>query len=138
MQDIAGAAALAWKSGELTSVMESLQRPGGSAAFGDPAYWRCMRAEVAEPLASAPEAADGEAEELAVAAVEGLATRHCAHVGCTTVAGASEAGMPRGSRCGNCSSVRYCGKACQKADWKAHKAACRVLTMRQAGASGAH
>jgi hypothetical protein len=28
--------------------------------------------------------------------------------------------------CGACLNMRYCGKACQTADWKAHKAACKA------------
>ena len=30
--------------------------------------------------------------------------------------------------------MRYCGAACHKADWKAHKAVCRELQRRGAGA----
>ncbi len=29
--------------------------------------------------------------------------------------------------CSTCRSVRYCGRACQKADWPAHKATCKRL-----------
>jgi hypothetical protein len=29
------------------------------------------------------------------------------------------------SRCGACKKVAYCGAACQKAHWKAHKALCK-------------
>jgi hypothetical protein len=29
--------------------------------------------------------------------------------------------------CSGCCAVRYCSPACQKADWKAHRAACRAL-----------
>jgi hypothetical protein len=28
--------------------------------------------------------------------------------------------------CGACLKMRYCGKACQTADWKTHKAACKA------------
>ena len=63
---------------------------------------------------------------------EALATRPCAHVCCARIVGASEADAPRGKRCGGCRLVRYCGAACQKADWPAHKAACRELQARQA------
>eukprot|EP00961_Rhodomonas_salina_P289727 3914677-Rhodomonas_salina.1 len=31
------------------------------------------------------------------------------------------------SFCSGCRSVAYCSKECQKADWKAHKAACRQI-----------
>jgi len=29
-------------------------------------------------------------------------------------------------RCSRCRAVSYCGKGCQKADWKVHKPACRA------------
>ena len=32
------------------------------------------------------------------------------------------------SKCSRCWSVAYCGAACQKAHWKAHKAACRAAS----------
>ena len=53
-----------------------------------------------------------------------------------SIAGASEAAEPRGKLCSGCRAVRYCGPACQKADWPAHKAACRELVRRKAGAEG--
>ena len=138
MRDILGGAARAWESEELKSVFKSLQGPDGAGLLGDPANWQRMRVEVAEPLASGLEAADGDAEAVALAAAEALATRACAYVGCTTVAGATEAGMPRGSRCGNCSVMRYCCKACQKADWRVHKAVCGELAKRAPRGAGAN
>jgi hypothetical protein len=40
--------------------------------------------------------------------------------------GARAAGVERYSQCGGCHLVAYCGKACQKEDWKKrHKAECR-------------
>jgi hypothetical protein len=35
-------------------------------------------------------------------------------------------GKPGKSLCGACGTVRYCSKACQKAGWPAHKAACKL------------
>ena len=74
--------------------------------------------------------------QLAVDVAEALGTRPCAHVCCTTIAGAREADAPRGKLCSGCRVVRYCGPACQKADWPAHKAACRELQRRKAGVEG--
>ena len=110
----------------------------GPAGAGSAAYWRRLRAEVTEPLAAALDAkaaASSDPAQLAVDVAEALATRTCAHVGCTTVVGASEAAAPRGKRCSGCRLVRYCGAACQTADWPAHKAACRELRQRSAGGS---
>ena len=53
--------------------------------------------------------------------------RACSHPNCTTIVGCSEASALGGKRCAGCRLVRYCGRACQVADWKAHKAACREL-----------
>lgn len=78
---------------------------------------------------------DASQSELAVGAALALATRACAHVGCTSLAGACEAASPRGRRCGGCEVVRYCCKACQIADWPAHKAACRELQRAAAATS---
>jgi len=30
-------------------------------------------------------------------------------------------------RCGACKRIKYCSKACQKADWKKHKNICKML-----------
>ena len=32
-----------------------------------------------------------------------------------------------GSTCGGCKSVAYCGPACQRADWAAHRPACKAI-----------
>ena len=37
--------------------------------------------------------------------------------------------MHRLKLCGACKSVRYCGKECQTAHWKDHKAECRVASI---------
>ena len=72
--------------------------------------------------------------QLAVDVAEALATRPCAHPACTTADGPSEASMRRGRQCSGCRLARYCGAACQKADWRAHKAACRELARRRQAA----
>ena len=99
-----------------------------------PAYWERVRVEVTEPLAAdlAAEAAAIEgaaAMELRaeVEVAEALALRACAYLGCTKIVGPGGREVPRGKRCSSCRTVRYCGAACQKADWRGHKAACREL-----------
>ena len=108
----------------------------GQAHMGTKKYWQRMQAEVAAPLADALAAEggdDAEALQVQVDVAQALTTRPCAHPGCCTVVGPSEAAAPRGKRCSNCPRlVRYCGAACQKADWKAHKAACAELQRRRA------
>jgi hypothetical protein len=47
-----------------------------------------------------------------------------AKAGCTAAGCMSEKAT---SVCGRCEAVRYCSRECQRADWKAHKAACEVL-----------
>ena len=126
-----------------SSVMQNLCQldPGSGAAppipsldsLGSQEYWRRCREAVA-PLAAAPAEVGGgaaEAAQLAVDVAEALATRPCANPGCATIVGPSEAAAPRGKRCSGCRLVRYCGQACQLADWGAHKAACRELARRQ-------
>ncbi len=44
-------------------------------------------------------------------------------------------------KCGRCRGVRYCGDACMRADWRAHKVGCRAPSLPEAGVSqegGAH
>jgi hypothetical protein len=54
------------------------------------------------------------------------AVRACAWCGVTAKASA----QGKLKECSSCRSVRYCGAACQKADWPAHKATCkRLLTL---------
>ena len=99
--------------------------------------------EVIGPLVKSLQAKDTAEEgdaarqaQLAVEVAEALSTRPCAHPCCTTLLGASEADAPRGKLCSGCRAVRYCGPACQKADWRAHKAACRELQRRRGCGGG--
>jgi hypothetical protein len=51
----------------------------------------------------------------------------CGHQGCTAwQAEAPTRPSDEFKRCGRCRVVRYCGRACQKADWKVHKATCNA------------
>ena len=55
-----------------------------------------------------------------------LAHRGCANLGCTQLK--KRCDKPLGSLlCGQCSTVKYCSKECQKADWKDHKLSCKEL-----------
>ena len=107
-----------------------------------PEYWEQLRLVVDGPLAREMEAKDAAEEgdaarqaQLAVDTAEALAKRPCAHPCCTTMVGPREAETPRGQSCSGCLRVRYCGPACQKADWRAHKAACRELQRRRTDAA---
>jgi hypothetical protein len=58
----------------------------------------------------------------------------CAHLGCTTRPpgglASCEASLGvnrRGSVCGGCGVVRYCGAACAQRDWPEHRRVCRRL-----------
>jgi hypothetical protein len=47
----------------------------------------------------------------------------CSNPGC---AAADEEAEVQFLRCSQCRAAEYCGKACQKQDWPAHKAACKA------------
>ena len=46
---------------------------------------------------------------------------HCGSCG-------AELTLETGNKCGSCARIAYCGKACQKAHWPEHKAACLAAT----------
>lgn len=131
-------------SAEFQSALESLRRPGDelmTQLLRSPDFWRRLQTEVAEPLAAYAMAASdqdpAQAAALALEVAEALATRRCAHPCCVTIVGAREAAAPRGKLCSGCRLVRYCGPRCQKADWLAHRAACRVVASRRPAAAPA-
>lgn len=74
-------------------------------------------------------AAEGEAEQQQqqqLAMARALKPLRCAHLGCTNVAGSSEADLP--SRlCSACRQVRYCSAECAAAAWRQHRPACKLL-----------
>jgi hypothetical protein len=39
-----------------------------------------------------------------------------------------ETSEKRHKKCASCAKVRYCSRPCQRGDWKAHKAMCKILT----------
>ena len=136
------AASAAPGSEELQAAQRSLEA-GDTAPLFSPELWERLRAEVVEPLVlgleqkDAAEAGDAALPaQLAVDTAKALATRRCAHACCATIVGAREADSPRGKLCSGCRVVRYCGPACQKADWRAHKAACRELAKARGSGRG--
>jgi hypothetical protein len=44
---------------------------------------------------------------------------------------------PASKRCSACGVPYYCGAACQRQDWKAHKAACKAAAAASGGAAAA-
>jgi hypothetical protein len=60
-----------------------------------------------------------------------LATRSCASLACTNLAGDSETSV-KGRRCAGCVTVRYCCTECAAADWRRHRPACRLLAAMRA------
>ena len=110
------------------------------------ADWAALERDVLAPLqplaagcveraqAATTEAAGGE-EGLALDRARALATLRCANVRCRNLAGAAEADV-RGRKCSGCFVVRYCGAACQQADWRAgHKRVCASLKAERAAAA---
>ncbi|KAH8110205.1 hypothetical protein DFH11DRAFT_1622833 [Phellopilus nigrolimitatus] len=49
-------------------------------------------------------------------------------IGTLTKSGCVVCGSSRGNKCSQCHSVVYCGKLCQKQDWKSHKQFCKALS----------
>ena len=63
--------------------------------------------------------ADGDAE------VKSRVLKSCARAGCDV----RETRVTEFKRCGGCKEVVYCGQACQKADWPAHKTSASSLPL---------
>jgi hypothetical protein len=96
--------------------------------------------EVSAGLRAAAQAASGapssqEQRRWLLQRETALATRPCAHLGCTNMAGSSEAEL-KGLRCAGCATVRYCCIPCARADWPQHKPACRLMAAERAAAGG--
>ena len=90
-----------------------------------PAMTAC--AEVAAAAAAAAAAVEDPApaaEAHALRVELALQTRHCAHLGCTNMQGASEKRMPVAGRCSVCHGPRYCSRDCQLADAARHGPMC--------------
>lgn len=65
-------------------------------------------------------------EKRAIAKAKTLGTLECSFVGCTVLPDTVN-GVLKSRLCSGCRTVRYCCAACQKADWKAHKMACKAI-----------
>jgi len=72
-------------------------------------------------------------QALAVRRAHALAQRRCSYLGCCNMGGVSERSLHCG-RCSACRTARYCGAECMKADWRAHKPACKLLRTAAAAA----
>ncbi|KAL4430722.1 hypothetical protein ABPG75_005978 [Micractinium tetrahymenae] len=101
-----------------------------------------LQEQAAQLLPRLEEAAAAGAQERAVQRCMALSQRKCAHLGCTNAAllagplpGVPADEAPRPRRCGGCRRVRYCSEECCRADWRAHRRACRALAA-QAEAAG--
>jgi len=68
--------------------------------------------------------------ERCIARTQVLATRACANLGCLSMPLKADSNG-KSKLCSACMTVRYCSTACQKADWKGHKIACRALKERR-------
>lgn len=87
-------------------------------------------------LAEAAETAQPKDEAVAVVRAKLLAADgDCAYLGCKTVEKPEADGVvPKSKRlCSGCSTVRYCSAVCQRADWKAHKIACKAIQAERQG-----
>ena len=110
---------LAETARQLAAAAAAAQRKQGSASSAEPT----------QPAAAA--AAD---PELAVRRARALALRSCANPRCSNLGGASTRSL-KGGKCGGCRMVRYCSDACCRADWQAHRRACKLL-QRELGSGG--
>lgn len=65
-------------------------------------------------------------QDRAMERAKALGKLDCAWLGCTTLSKRVSDKLKR-SRCSACLQVHYCCAACQKADWKGHKVACKIF-----------
>ena len=94
--------------------------PGPLAAAGAPAAAPERSVQAGAPAGAAAAAAPpqtGAAAPAASARPEAVAGARGACAAC----GAADAPL----MCAGCRGARYCGRECQKRDWRAHKAACK-------------
>ncbi|KAL4425379.1 hypothetical protein ABPG75_009395 [Micractinium tetrahymenae] len=106
----------------------------GAAAAGEQAAG-CSSAAGSEAAALLPLPL-----EAAIFQARALATRRCcAHLGCPFISAGSTdditAPPKAGKKCAACMALRFCGKACARAAWPAHRAACHALAAERAAAA---
>ena len=124
LQIISGSAAAPRLPGNVPASRRLAQRLADAAVqLAAAAMARQQEAAGGGQAASLAAAAD---PEVAVRRARALALHSCATPRCSNLAGASE-GALRGRKCGGCRVVRYCGDACCRADWPAHRRACKLL-----------
>jgi hypothetical protein len=119
--DLAGAQALLDDAARVRALDHADGTTSGKAA----AAIQALQAECDAARVRTLDHADGTASGKAAAAIQAASTkdkaagiRRCASAKC------DKAGK---LKCGGCGQAYYCGKACQKAHWKAHKAGCKRL-----------
>ena len=116
---------------DAASLAKSLAAQGQAAAL--------LTAGVEQLLQPLLASSDRETQQAAAAALGSLGSpaseqaqrprRTCDAPGCDATSGLR--------RCGGCGTVRYCGEACCRAHWKAHRGECRRLQAERAAAAAA-
>jgi hypothetical protein len=97
-----------------------------------PAFWKAIRRKhlpaILSALRTLPHAGCEplSAGEAAAARDRTCAWLGCANPACRNTSGGSEAGM-NVLRCGRCRVAGFCGSACQREAWRAHKHGCPLL-----------
>ena len=87
-------------------------------------------------LSAVPSLAQQQGEEAAASLRPLAVARRCCHMGCTNLAGSSEAELPT-KQCSGCHVARFCSAECSRAAWRAHKQVCRQLAVQAAQAEQA-
>jgi hypothetical protein len=122
------------------SLMATLESSGTPTAYGPRllhAWSRLGNIPQMPSLRQAGACSVADARHTMAAAIASAAQpgrRGCARDACRE----REVHASQFKRCAACSTVVYCGKACQTADWPAHKAACKAARKAAAAAAAQH
>jgi hypothetical protein len=120
-------AARAVREGALIALREGLaSRPRAVAAVYRPVMLRLQRAADADGGGAGAGASAGGVESAAAAAAPTPPATARADPRCCAACGAAPAGGAALRACARCRRARYCGAACQRTHWKAHKPACNA------------